>query len=217
MRTLRLIGIVIVAVLIGMSLTACSDDDDNDNKSSTNSISGSINGHDYVDLGLSVKWATCNVGAESPSFTGSLYAWGETSTKSSFTEENSVTYRKNIWSIAGDPEYDAATANWGSPWRMPTKEEMDELIDNCTWEWTSPEEYIYGYKITGPNGNSIFLRAAGSRYGLVIIDAYYGSYWSATTNEGAVGVAYYLSFSSSNFNIDRNYRYYGQSIRPVIE
>lgn len=114
---------------------------------------GKINDHEWVDLGLSVKWATCNVGANSPEDDGNYYAWGETSTKSSYTDDNSVTYGKNFGDIGGDSQYDAATANWGGDWRLPTKSELEELVNKCTWTCTRTK----GCKVTGPNGNSIFL------------------------------------------------------------
>uniref|UniRef100_UPI0025B2398C PEGA domain-containing protein n=2 Tax=uncultured Muribaculum sp. TaxID=1918613 RepID=UPI0025B2398C len=83
-----------------------------------------INGHEYVDLGLSVKWAACNVGASSPEDYGNYYAWGETATKAEYTESNSKTYGKTMGDISGNPQYDAARANWGGTWRLPTKAEF---------------------------------------------------------------------------------------------
>ena len=131
---------------------------------------GKHEGHGYVDLGLSVKWATCNVGATSPEDYGDYFAWGETETKSEYTEENSATYGLSISQLesqgyidgAGNlnPQYDAAAANWGGDWRMPTVAEMWELINNCTWTWTT-QNGVSGYNVEGPNGNSIFLPAAG--------------------------------------------------------
>lgn len=116
---------------------------------------GDINGHGYVDLGLSVKWATCNIGANNPEEYGGYYAWGETKTKELYTDENSVTYGKHIGDISGNAKYDAATANWGGSWRIPTYEEVNEIMYMCTWEWTDLNG-IKGYKVTGWNGNHIF-------------------------------------------------------------
>ncbi len=188
-------------------------------KNKSKPASGIINGHEYVDLGLSVKWATCNVGADSPSEYGNYYAWGETKTKSEYTEENSVTYKKKrMGSIAGDPQYDAATANWGSPWRMPTAEEIDELIHKCKWEWTT-QDGVKGYKITGPNGNSIFFPAAGWRYWMPSMTVgESGYYWGATPYEGGVSCACTLSFNGNYFYKYWNgNRYDGQTVRPVSE
>ncbi len=178
---------------------------------------GTINGHGYVDLGLSVKWATCNVGASSSSDYGDYFAWGETTTKSEYTEENSKTYGKSMGSIAGNSQYDAARANWGSTWRLPTSEEIDELINKCMWTWTSQGGHN-GYKVTGPNGNSIFLPAAGWRYGTSLDSAGgLGGYWGATPYEDGTDNAYDLLFNSGGPDRDWDYRNIGQSVRPVSE
>ncbi len=180
---------------------------------------GSINGHEWVDLGLSVKWATCNMGANSPWDYGDYYAWGETNTKSDFTADNSVTYAKNmatIDSIAGNPTYDAARASWGGTWRLPTREEIDELV-KCKRKWTTKGGHK-GYKITGPNGNSIFLPAAGWRGGTSLYEAgVHGYYWSAMPDENDTSIAYALYFFRGYFCGHWNYRHYGLSVRPVCD
>ena len=95
---------------------------------------GTERGHEWVDLGLpsGVKWATCNVGASDPWEYGDYFAWGETSPKSEYTKENSKTYNRNMGDISGNPNYDAARANWGGSWRIPTKKEFHELGTECT-------------------------------------------------------------------------------------
>ena len=195
----------------------------------TKSSTGIINGHDWVDLGLpsGLKWATCNVGADSPEDYGNYYAWGETTTKAEYTSGNSLTYGLSISElqsqgiIDGDynltPSHDAATANWGGTWRLPTKAEMEELKNNCTWELT-----VQGgknlYKVTGPNGNNIFLPAAGYRYwSLLNYAGEYGFYWSSTPYESNSGSAYYLSFDSSSQSVNWLSRDDGLSVRPVAE
>ena len=181
------------------------------------STTNTINGHEWVDLGLSVKWATCNVGATSPSDYGDYFAWGEIRTKSSYTENNSKTYKKHMGDIAGNSKYDAARANWGSTWRMPTKKEFQELKDQCIWTWTSQGGHS-GYRVTSKtNGNSIFLPAAGWRSGKSL---YYvgsnGLYWSAGPYSNTYGCSLY--FFSSYVNPQSNYyRAYGFSVRPVSE
>ena len=178
---------------------------------------GTIAGHDYVDLGLSVKWATCNVGASSPSAYGNYYAWGETSTKSLYGKDNCETLGKEIGNIGGTSR-DVARVKWGSPWRLPTKAEFDELLDseNCTWTWTT-QGYHNGYKVTSrKNGNSIFLPAAGWRYGTSLrIAGQEGLYWSCTPNGSmsAYGL-YFYSSDRSTFWDDRNG---GRTVRPVAE
>ena len=179
---------------------------------------GFINGHEWVDLGLSVKWATCNVGASSPSDYGDYYAWGEISTKSKYEETNSSAYRVSMGDISGDSRYDTARANRGGTWRLPTRAEIQELIDNCTWQWTTQDGHK-GCKVTGPNGSSIFLPAAGLRGGSSLCYVGdYGDYWSSTPNMGDARNACHLSFNNRSFH-DWYWdsRYYGRSIRPVSD
>ena len=186
------------------------------NFANANEVNG-LNGHEYVDLGLSVKWATCNVGASKPEDYGNYYAWGETTTKYSYTVSNSKTYGKSMGDIAGDSSYDAAHANWGGNWRMPTKAELKELKDKCTWIWTT-QNGVKGYKVTGPNGNSIFLPAAGYRGGSSLGSVGSGGdYWSSTPYESNSGSAWNLYFNSSGCFMNDYRRGYGRSVRPVIE
>ncbi len=181
--------------------------------------SGYINGHEYVDLGLpsGLKWATCNVGASSPSGYGNYYAWGETSTKSEYTPSNSKTYGDSSYgNIGGNSGTDAACANWGSTWRLPTKAECEELKDRCTWTWTTQGGHN-GYKVKGPNGNTIFLPAAGFRSGTsLIIAGDRGYYWISTPYSDS-SYAYYLYFNNSDRDVDWDSRYDGRSVRPVSE
>ena len=183
------------------------------------------NNHEYVDLGLSVKWATCNVGANSPEAYGDYFAWGETETKSEYTEENCPTYGLSISELqsqgyidgAGylNPQYDAAAANWGGDWRMPTYDELNELISKCNWMWTT-QNGVKGYKVTSKtNGNSIFLPVAGYRSGSSLKGAgNYGHYWSSSRSSDG---AYRLFFNSFGPAVDDNDRNSGKSVRPVID
>ena len=180
---------------------------------------GSINGYEWVDLGLpsGLKWATCNVGATTPEDYGKYYAWGETTNKTSYNESNSVTYGQQISDFSGNATYDAARANWGSTWRMPTKAEMEELENNCTWTWTT-QNGVNGYRVTGPNGNSIFLPAAGYWFGSsgnYVGES--GSYLSSTPNVSDNYSACFLYFNSDIRDVGWRSRYYGQTIRPVSE
>ena len=178
---------------------------------------GIINGHEYVDLGLSVKWATCNVGAESPSEYGNYYAWGETYTKSSYDWDNCETYEKEIGDIGGTSR-DVAHVKWGGTWRMPTWDEINELLDNCDYEWTM-QNGVKGYKVTSKkNGKSIFLPAAGWRTGTLLHDAgSYGLYWSSTPYESNAQCTCFLIFRSGNHAWSWNDHENGQSVRPVLE
>ena len=178
-----------------------------------------INGHEYVDLGLpsGLKWATCNVGASSPEEYGDYYAWGEVETKSSYTVENSVTYGKSISDISGNPSYDVARKKWGSSWRLPTMDEFEELQYKCKWKRITQGSKEC-YKVIGPNGNSIFLSAAGFCCGSKLYNAgKFGYYWSSSPHESYDNYAYYSYFLSSYFGGKSIYSYYGQSVRPVSE
>lgn len=190
--------------------------------------SGMLNGHEWVDLGLSVKWATCNVGANSPSDYGGYYAWGETSTKSIYDWSNCfdcLDSTGNSWAtyklsgqtlITPSSGHDTARENWGSTWRMPTDYELKELYMNCKWTWTVKNGHG-GYTITGKNGNSIFLPAAGWADG-THKDAVgsTGVYWSNTLSTSKR--AYSLGMNCSDVNSrNTNARRAGQSVRPVTE
>lgn len=185
------------------------------------------NGHEYVDLGLpsGLLWATCNVGANSPEEYGDYFAWGETEPKSDYywstyfdTNDYGLTFQKynnNGGKTVLEPADDAAHVNWGGSWRMPTKAEQDELRNECTWEWTT-QNGVNGRKVTGPNGNSIFLPAAGFRYYSSLYSAgTYGHYWSSSLSTSNSYDAYGLNFLSGNVRWYDYGRDYGQSVRPV--
>ncbi len=178
-----------------------------------------INGHEYVDLGLSVKWATCNVGASRPEDYGDYFAWGETKPKSEYTEKNSATYGElSIGNIAGDCRYDAARANWGDSWRLPTKEEIEELLANCDHEWTRQNGVKGSLFTSKKNGKRIFLPAVGYRYGSSLSRAgEYGNFWSASPYGSGSYYAYNLYFYSGNADWSWDGRYIGFSVRPVTE
>lgn len=192
------------------------------------------NGHEYVDLGLpsGTLWATCNIGASSPEEYGDYYAWGETETKNDYSwstykwcngTENTLTKYisnssygsvDNKWEL--DLEDDVAHVKWGGKWRMPTNGEMIEFKSNCTWTWTILNG-VYGYKVVGKNGNSIFLPAAGCRVGFDLNHAgEFGFYWSSTLGSTQPTFSNNLYFDLSNKSTGISLRYAGRSIRPVI-
>ena len=175
----------------------------------------SINGHECVDLGLSVLWATCNVGASNPSDNGSYFAWGETSTKSEYTKENSKTYNLKIGKIGGNASYDAARVQWGYPWRLPTKAEMKELLNKCQWQWMT-QDGKNGYKITGPNGNSIFLPAAGRWMGAHLVNEDNFSFYWSSNPDGKKHAKSIFCHGIYQY-INEWVRYDGCSIRPVAK
>lgn len=178
-----------------------------------------------VDLGLSVKWADMNIGAEKPEDYGWYLAWGETEPKEEYnwsayfdTNDGGSTFSKYTISTKTtlDPEDDAAHVNWGGDWRMPTWAEQRELLDNCTWTWTTLNG-VNGHKVTSKvNGNSIFLPAAGGRdYGDLYGAGSSGYYWSSSHNPDRDYGAYGLYFGSGYWNWSNGSRYYGQSVRAV--
>ena len=176
-----------------------------------------------VDLGLSVKWATCNIGAESPEDYGDYFAWGETSSKSDYsykyyrgTEDKLTKYCNKYNKTVLDLSDDAARVNWGGSWRMPTDKEWDELVNQCFWRWTT-QNGVKGYKVTSnTNGNSIFLPAAGYRTGTNVSDAgSSGCYWSSSLDSFFPGIAYFLHFYPCSVVCDGSHRYYGRAVRAV--
>ena len=185
------------------------------------------NGHEYVDLGLpsGLKWATCNVGANKPEDYGDYFAWGELKPKQEYTDQTYEHYRSFLGinmkmvflgEISGNTQYDTARVKWGGKWRIPTKAELQELCDKCTWIWMS-QNGVEGYKVTGPNGNSIFLPAAGPRDGSSLFPARsYGYYWSSSPLESDDRYAYRLYFFSDFHHVSYYGRYFGQSVRPVL-
>ncbi len=177
--------------------------------------------HETVDLGLSVKWATCNVGADSPYKAGSYFALGEVAPKSYYSQGNYKynycgTYTKyNSYGVL-DPEDDAATVNWGLDYRMPTKAEFQELVDSCTWTWDSTNK---GYTATSKiNGNSIFFPAAGEYFLDRILDNGTKGYYGTSTLGGSTAYELYFNNESWNFTapqISGTIRYNGMPVRPV--
>ncbi|MBQ8455838.1 MAG: hypothetical protein IJ537_10970 [Bacteroidaceae bacterium] len=184
---------------------------------------GSVNDVEgAVDLGLSVLWAECNVGASSPEKYGNYYAWGETETKSVYAQGNYARHAgggsfNSIGSnISGDSYYDAARKTLGETWRMPTVSEMRELVEKCTWSKATVNEVV-GYMVTGSNGNQIFIPACGSR---IEASAYSGSYANLWTSEPTAEyshMCYRLLANSDGVEISTFPGYYGNAIRPVCD
>ena len=194
--------------------------------------------HAYVDLGLpsGLLWATCNVGADNPEDYGDYFAWGETTTKSTYNwityqycngSYNTLTKYCNDSSLGYNgftdgltillPEDDAATTNWGSSWRMPTPEEWQELYSNTTITWTT-QNGVNGRLFTASNGNNLFLPAVGCRSNSSLYDAgSEGHYWSSSLDSDDPNGAWYFYLGSYNpLGPDPiSYRCYGHSVRAV--
>lgn len=227
---------LITAVALGTATITCSA---NDGSGVTASCTVKVDGHEYVDLGLPSRtlWATTNVGADSPEEYGDYFAWGETTPQS----DNAYSWKSYKWCNGSydtmtkyctnssygnngftdgktvlDANDDAARANWGGDWRMPTRAEFEELIDNTEQEWTWVNN-VYGRKFTSKtNGNSIFLPAAGNRWdGILDGTGSYGLYWSSSLYESVTIDAWSLDFSSGYVLTGDASRYRGRSVRPV--
>lgn len=258
MRNYKLFQLVLFLQLFSVIYSCTNDEENNHIKNPNEEITDSIienepsiktdtilvNGFEAVDLGLSVRWATCNVDADSPEQFGGYYSWGEI--KSSENNRGWVGYKwcNSSWGVItkyctksnsqyGTIDYkttleledDIAHVDWGNSWRIPTKNEFKELMDSCIWSWTtiylneSKTDSINGYKITGITGNSIFLPAAG----------YYGEhglksrnksiyYWSSTLFDFIECYSAYYHYSNKEQrSLKYGSRYHGTPIRPVCE
>lgn len=201
---------------------------------------GEENGHDFIDLGLSVKWATCNIGAAKPSAYGDYFSWGETAPKTNYSWENYSFYNgaptlvtKYCLSSESGPvdgkfileaEDDAASVNWGGKWHTPTEDEWDELSQKCIHHWVT-KEGIKGLQLTSTiNGKSIFLPATGdirtTKFDQVGL---FGHYWTANllpkkfVEEGIITSYYATHIYLGEYyeSYKRAYRNEGRAIRPV--
>lgn len=221
---------LILSFVMVLALAGCKN---GKNKTDDPGGNGIENGYSYVDMGLSVKWATCNIGAKKPEDYGEYYAWGETKTKYSYDRftskygSNKTLTKYCTKSGFGtfddkkvlESEDDVAYEKWGGNWRMPTNEEFCELMENCTWTWTT-KYFVKGYLVTsnkaGYTDRSIFLPAAGYRHGTSLHDARSdGGYWSSSLYDREPADAWYLGFNSHLVDWYTGSRIHGFSVRPV--
>ena len=173
-----------------------------------------------VDLGLSVKWADCNlgIGVDRDNPVGGLYGWGDpTGLKTSVDVDDYSPYEKNLTDIS-NTKYDIAKSQWGGTWRMPTKENWNELINKCKWLRTKVGE-LNGYIVIGPNNNQIFLPFTGIRCKNEITNRDAGYYWTSEMDPHNRLTAFYFYFKDSYDDevFTRNYIYTGRAIRPVCD
>ena len=230
MKRFTFLFLAIVSIVGIIAISGCKKDEKPEKQTT-----GELNSRTWVDLGLpsGTKWATCNVGADSPESFGKYFAWGETTPKSNYDWS---TYR---WCNGSDTtltkycdvsEYgnngfsdnlsklettdDVVKTYYGNNWRMPTADEMKELVNNCTIEMTT-ENGIEGRKFIGPNGNFIFLPAAGCR-SRNDLNSGGGFYWSSSLVKDVPNSAWRLRFGSLSCNMDNGVRFYGFSVRPVV-
>lgn len=191
--------------------------------------SGTLAGHDYVDLGLSVKWATCNLMADGPASAGGYFAWGETvSDKAKYgwsiykwsTEDGKLikycshqSYGNRDNKMDLDRDNDAAYVKWGNGWRMPTYKELVEMIKNCTFTVATYNK-VKGWKITGPNGNSIFVPSSGIRIGDTYMNTDEAYFWTSNARMSGPQEAYVMH-NSNQENLCR--RCNGLPVRAVCQ
>ncbi|MDR1579738.1 MAG: hypothetical protein LBS35_05230 [Synergistaceae bacterium] len=166
-----------------------------------------------VDLGLSVKWASFNVGASKPEEYGVLFGWADVTGKKTSISNDDYPNANPPKNISGT-EYDAAHVLWGGAWRLPTRDEQLELVEGCVWEKTELKG-VAGYRVTGKNGNSIFLAASGGRVGTEVhYQVSGGDFWSGTLS-GNTDEAYYMWFYGGRQAVEDLPRHYGFAIRAV--
>jgi hypothetical protein len=169
---------------------------------------------EMIDMGLSVKWASYNLGASKPEEIGGLYGWADPT--GLLISDNPDDYPSaDPPLLISNTEYDIATAKWGPEWKLPTKEEVDELINNCTFEWTT-QNGVIGAKFTAKNGNSLFFPAAGLRAGVKVKSTdKAGCYWSGTRSDDDTYIVYALCFGASKPMCIVFFKEYGFAVRPV--
>lgn len=242
---LRMFAFVALMPVLSLSLVGCEPENGDGDRDSSEEVSDSVpevtvpdsvpgvttpdsvsgtSSRVAVDLGLSVKWASCNVGATSPEECGGYYAWGETEEKDIYDIDTYLYYNydngtfEDIGSDISGTEYDVAHVKWGDGWRMPTKKELNELRTWCTWTKTTLNG-VNGYNVEGRNGNSIFLPIAGYRTRELYECGEYAFYWSSTLGEDGNSV-YFLNFFDAYEYRDLIYDYVrdcGYSVRPVAK
>ena len=232
-RFLKAITAIMLTVAV-VCATGCTKAEDPDNGGNGGN---SINGHEYVDLGLpsGTLWATCNLGAYGPEGYGDYFAWGETEPKTAFIWGNYKYCNDDLNLLnkyCNDPNHgshgftdnltvlqpgdDAATVNWGYFWRIPTEEQWRELKANTTNIWTT-QNGVNGRLFTASNGNSLFLPAAGLGPANMVYShsGSYGYYWSSSLYTDYPSRAWHLSFNSSICDMSHYNRHYGHSVRAV--
>ena len=215
--------LLLITLILSFPFISCGDDKDEPDN---------LKEHEWVDLGLpsGTLWATCNIGADNPEEYGDYFAWGETAPKEVYewstykwNDRSNGTFTKyctdsKYGTIDNNTELlsedDAAYVNWGKNWRMPSLEQIRELINCCSWLWTT-RNGVNGQLVTGPNGNTMFLPAAGNRQKLHHCDAGMGYYLSRTLKSDQPGFACGLYLGPAGWLWGYGHREYGQTVRAV--
>lgn len=229
MKQRNLSNLCLLGAFICITLLSCTKEDGIDEQTqeipkedATQPEIPTINGHEYVDLGLSVKWATANIEAEEIYDYGGYYCWGESKQKYNYNQDSYEYYKNGKYQDIGrnisGTDYDVAKVKWGASWRLPTKEECEELISRCTYLHrfyvTENSTARWGGEFTGPNGNKIFLPFAGSMlYTSVGYRGTDGAYLCGEKTDRAY--IYVLGLDSKGAAVGSGIRYMGYSVRPV--
>lgn len=206
--------------------TSCSSDDNNEeenyspdgeNSNSGKKLSGVINGHEAVDLGLSVKWATCNIGATKSEYSGNYYGWGDPTGKKTSSNTNHYPNSNPPIDIK-NTKYDIAYNNWGKKWRMPTDKEMRELISECYYTHKVVNG-VSGLQFKGKTGGIIFLPFCGYRdYSSKINQSDWGSYWTSTLKDEINSKCLKITSGGDSYaTVSESLRCDGLSVRAVTD
>lgn len=219
--------IVLILATLGLFISCNPENNPNNTDNPAKALSA-------IDLGLSVKWGSCNLGASKPEEFGNYYAWGETKPKDDYSSE---TYKLGETDPKGSmvptkycsqdrltelkAEDDAATIALGGKWRMPTGDELKELVDKCTWTLTSQND-VKGYLVTGPSGNSIFLPGAGMKRNTAVLYLGEPTYWSSSVHvpehfPDDYKDVWCIQINNNKIWFSGSLRWYGYSIRPVTD
>lgn len=216
-RMIQFVAVLVASAIVGLGLYLILGNEPIGDASDALQEEAMERGVEAVDMGLSVRWASCNVGAETPAEVGGYYAWGDVEEHDSFGWRDSKSYmHKYPVTLTGD--MDIATINMGDGWRMPTEEEFMELIEQCEWR-EAVMDGCYGFEVVAPNDNSIFLPAAGYKHDTTLYHSgVEASYWSASSvaaNDHKQ--ARILKANNHEWLLQNSYRYYGAQVRAVKE
>lgn len=208
-RTMH-VALLFVAILIFVAVALLLLRDPISSADESREPDGVLNGHNYVDLGLSVMWADANIGAAADSLPGDRFAWGEIDAKEYYAEGNYAYIGHKVHSIERKRKHDAATNGYGRGWRMPSMEEVQELVEKCSWEPVVADG-CRGYRVIGPNGNSIFIPADSAAIDTPPVV----ELWSAYAVEGDSTAAYALRVVDAERGVVATPAYRGIQVRAV--
>lgn len=206
--------------------TSCSSGDDNEediyspdgeNSNDGKKLTGMVDGHEAVDLGLSVKWATCNIGTTKPEYFGNYYGWGDPTGKKTSANTNNYP-NSNPPTDIKNTKYDIAYNNWGKSWRMPTDKEVRELISECYYSYKEVNG-VGGLQFKGKTGGIIFLPFCGYRdHTTNIRQSDWGKYWTSNLDDEIDSKCLIITHDGDSYaKISESLRCNGLSVRAVTD